>query len=290
MDLFEKFFSSLRDYTLDILPYFIVAVLITSLLQGFTSLSWLRAFLKKGKTAPVYTGILGGLLPLCSCSMLPVANLINSMSKSYAPVLSFLIVAPVVSPITLTLTYGYFGASMTTFRLFGTLFFAIAFAYLMDLFFKKPGSLPLSLGGASKNGWKSFSIYLKDNLFGIGKYLLLGIVIASLIKTLIPKDLIKPIAGSFLSYPLLSFISVPIYVCSGEEVPIARAIRDIGFSSGASLTFMLGGTGICLPTILASFKFLPKGLVVAYAVFWLFFSTIMGVVYDTLLWKIWYNP
>ncbi len=285
MELFEKFFFSLYDYTLDILPFFLIAVLITSLLQGFTKLSWLKAFLKNKRTAPIYTGFLGGLLPLCSCSMLPVANLINSMSRSYAPVLSFLIVAPVVSPITLLLTYGYFGLPMTALRLFGTLGFALLFAYTADLFFKKPSSLPLSFGGASQSGWKSFGTYFKDNFFGIGKYLLLGIVIASLIKTLIPPELIRPIAGSFLSYPLVSFASIPIYVCSGEEVPIAKALRDIGFSSGASLTFMLGGTGICMPTIIATLKFLPKGLVVAYVVFWFIFSITMGILYDILLWK-----
>jgi len=286
MRLLEKFFLSLYDYTLDILPFFLIAVLITSLLQGFTKLSWLRVFLKNKRIAPIYTGFLGGLLPLCSCSMLPVANLINSMSRSYAPVLSFLIVAPVVSPITLILTYGYFGLLMTALRLFGTLGFALLFAYTADLFFKKPSSLPLSFGGASQSGWKYFGTYFKDNFFGIGKYLLLGIVIASFIKTLIPPELIRPIAGSFLSYPLVSFTSIPIYVCSGEEVPIAKALRDIGFSSGASLTFMLGGTGICMPTIIATLKFLPKGLVVAYVIFWVIFSITMGVVHDIFLWKI----
>ncbi|WPM32499.1 permease [Hydrogenobacter sp. T-2] len=285
MRLLEKFFLSLYDYTLDILPFFLIAVLITSILQGFTKLSWLKVFLKNKRTAPIYTGFLGGLLPLCSCSMLPVANLINSMSRSYAPVLSFLIVAPVVSPVTLILTYGYFGLPMTALRLFGTLGFALFFAYMAELFFKKPSSLPLSFGGASQSGWKSFGTHFKDNLFGIGKYLLLGIVIASLIKTLIPPELIRPIAGSFLSYPLVSFTSIPIYVCSGEEVPIAKALRDIGFSSGVSLTFMLGGTGICMPTIIATLKFLPKGLVVAYVIFWVIFSIIMGVVYDIFLWK-----
>ena len=283
MELFEKFFFSLYDYTLDILPFFLIAVLITSLLQGFTKLSWLKVFLKNKRTAPIYTGFLGGLLP--SCSMLPVANLINSMSRSYAPVLSFLIVAPVVSPITLLLTYGYFGLPMTALRLFGTLGFALLFAYTADLFFKKPSSLPLFFGGASQSGWKSFGTYFKDNFFGIGKYLLLGIVIASFIKTLIPPELIRPIAGSFLSYPLVSFASIPIYMCSGEEVPIAKALRDIGFSSGVSLTFMLGGTGICMPTIIATLKFLPKGLVVAYVIFWISFSTVMGILYDMLLWK-----
>ncbi len=286
MDILKKFFFSLYDYVLDILPFFVIAVLITSLLQGFTSLSWLRVFLKKGKTAPIYTGFLGGLLPLCSCSMLPVANLINSMSRSYAPVLSFLIVAPVVSPITLILTYGYFGLPMTVLRLFGTLFFALLFAYAMELFFKKPSSLPLSMGGTSQDGWKSFGTHFRENFFGIGKYLLLGIVIASLIKTLIPPELIRPIAGSFASYPLVSFSSIPIYVCSGEEVPIAKALKDIGFSSGASLTFMLGGTGICMPTIIATLRFLPRTLVIAYVVFWLLFSMVMGFFYDLFLWEL----
>ena len=174
---------------------------------GFTKLSWLKVILKKEKVAPVYTGILGGLLPLCSCSMLPVANLINSMSKSYAPVLSFLIIAPVISPVTLLLTYGYFGLSMTLVRLIGTFIFAISFAYLVSFFFTKPKTLPIMMGGdgKSKNS-KLFFYILKDNLFGIGKYLFLGIFIASLIKVFVPASLIKPIAGSIFSYPLISFI------------------------------------------------------------------------------------
>lgn len=284
MELLRNFFHSLQDYTLDILPFFFLAVLVTSLLQAFTSLSWLKTFLKKGKTAPLYTGFLGGLLPLCSCSMLPVANLINSMSRGYAPVLTFLVVAPVVSPVTLFLTYGYFGLPMTMLRLSGTLFFALLFAYTADLFFKKPGGLPLTLSSAGGGGWKSFVAYLRDNLYGIGRYLLLGIVIASLIKTLVPPQLIQPIAGSSLSYPLLSFVSIPVYVCSGEEVPIARALGDIGFTWGGALTFMLGGTGICIPTILAMLRFLPRGLVLAYVLFWLFFSITMGILYDMLFW------
>ncbi|MGK0690409.1 MAG: permease [Aquificaceae bacterium] len=286
MNLLTNFLKTFYDYTVDIIPYFLIALVITSLLQSFTKLSWLKAILKKEKVAPIYTGILGGLLPLCSCSMLPVANLINSMSKSYAPVLSFLIIAPVISPVTLLLTYGYFGLSMTLVRLIGTFIFAISFAYLVSFFFTKPKTLPIMMGGdgKSKNS-KLFFYILKDNLFGIGKYLFLGIFIASLIKVLVPASLIKPIAGSLFSYPLISFMSVPIYVCSGEEVPIAKALKEVGFTWGNALTFMLGGTGICMPTILAVMKFLPKALVFAYVVFWLIFSMVMGILYDIIFWS-----
>ncbi|MCS7277416.1 MAG: permease [Aquificaceae bacterium] len=285
MELFRSFFNAFYGYLVDILPYFLLAVLVTSILQGFTKLKWLRFFLKRERTAPIYTSLLGGLLPLCSCSMLPVANLINSMSKSYAPVLSFLVVAPVVSPVMLLLTYGYFGLPMTLFRLLGTFLFALIFAYTVSPYFKKPKVIPLLMGSSGGSG-HGFFLYLKENLLGIGKYLLLGIVIASVIKTLLPPNLIASVAGSFLSYPFLSVVSVPVYVCSGEEVPIARALRDVGFTGGNALTFMLGGTGICLPTIVATMKFLPKGLVIAYVIFWLFFSTLMGFIYDAIIWKI----
>ncbi|MFN7065770.1 MAG: permease [Aquificaceae bacterium] len=286
MDIIKGFLQSFYTYTVDILPYFLIAVFITSIFQGFTKLSWLKALLKREKTSALYTGFLGGLLPLCSCSMLPVANLINSMSKTYAPVLSFLIIAPVISPVTLLLTYGYFGLTMTFVRLFGTFLFAILFAYLISALFEKPKGLPLMMGGAKREwGMDLFFYHLKDNLLGIGKYLLLGIFIAALIKTFIPIQLVKSIAGSLISYPLIAIVSVPIYVCSGEEVPIAKALKDVGFSWGHALVFMLGGTGVCMPTILAILKFLPKGLVISYVIFWLLFSVFMGAFYDFLLYN-----
>ncbi|RMH00420.1 MAG: permease, partial [Aquificota bacterium] len=118
MDYVIDFFSNFYTYTKEILPYFFLALLVTSLLEAYTNLSWLKKLTSKDKSAPLYTALLAGLLPLCSCSMVPVANLINSNSRSYAPVVSFLIVAPVISPITLILTYGVFGLDMTLFRLF----------------------------------------------------------------------------------------------------------------------------------------------------------------------------
>lgn len=286
MDILKTFLNTFYDYTADILPYFLIAVFITSLLQGFTSLSWLKVILKKEKISTLYTGLLAGLLPLCSCSMLPVANLINSMSRSYAPVLSFLVIAPVISPVTVLLTYGYFGISMTLIRVIGTFFSSLIFAHLMGVLFSKPKGLPLVISDAKQErSLKLFFYHLKDNLLGIGKYLFLGIFIASLIKTFIPIQLVKPIAGSFISYPMISLVAVPIYVCSGEEVPIAKALIDIGFSWGNALTFMLGSTGICMPTVIATLKFLPKGLVFSYLVFWFLFSIVMGIFYDYVFWK-----
>lgn len=287
MDYFVDFLYNFYTYTKEILPYFLVALLVVSLLEAYTSLSWLKKLTSKEKVAPIYTGILGGLLPLCSCSMIPVANLINSNSKSYAPVVSFLIVAPVISPVTLILTYGLFGLKMTLFRLFATFTFALIMAYLVGYLFKKPKSLPMFSTEKEKSSGKPrifLSTFRKEAL-SVGKYLIMGIVVASAIKTFIPPSLVSPFAGTPFSYPLLSLVAVPIYVCSGEEVPIAKALTQIGLTQGNALTFMLGGTGTCLPTLFAVLKFLPKGLVVLYLTGWFIFSSISGLVYDIILYN-----
>ncbi|RMH80718.1 MAG: permease [Acidobacteria bacterium] len=286
MQLLYKFTQSFYEYSVEILPFFILAVFITSLLQAYTSLSWFTKLLKNPYIAPMNTAFLAGLLPLCSCSMLPVANFINSLSRSYAPVVSFLMVAPVISPINLILTYGFFGLPMTLFRLLGTFLFALLLALLAELLFKKPKGLPFAIGGAKhrRNRWADFKKAIKDQLLGVGRYLLIGIFIASLVKTFVPPGLIAPLSGTPLSYPFISLVAIPMYVCSGEEVPVARALSEIGFTGGNSLTFMLASTGICLPTVFATFKFLPKNLVLLYLLAWFVFSTFIGFLYDRFMW------
>lgn len=283
MEYVRVFLNTFYGYAVEIVPYFVLAALITSVIQTYVSLSWFRKALKNEKTAPIFTGLLGGLLPVCSCSMIPVANLINNFSRTYAPVLAFLVVAPVVSPITVTLTFAFFGLEMTLFRVLGVFLYAILLAYSVGMLYKKERTIPL-LGGFSSTESKG-SVFLKSFKFTLtstGKYLLLGIFIAALIKTFMPVELVSYVAGTPLSYPLIALVSVPVYVCSGEDVPIAKALLQVGFTHGNALTFMLGGSGICVPTILATMSFLPKGIVLLYTVSWFFMSLLAGLLFDLI--------
>ena len=287
MAIIIKFFQVFVEYLIEILPYFLLALLITTFLQTYINMLWIKRFLKNTFLAPVTTGIIGGLLPVCSCSMMPIALMINSLSSSYAPVLSFLIVAPIISPITIALTYALFGWEMTLFRLFGTFIFAMLMSYLAHTLFKKPTQIPTfmkqSKGKESKRDL--FISSFLSTLKVMGKYILLGVFIASLIRAVVPSTWVSYVSGSIFSYPLISLVSIPVYVCSGEDVPIARAMFDVGFTGGNALTFMLASSGICLPTIIASMSFLPKRLSLLYALSWFLLSTVLGLLYDSLLYS-----
>lgn len=288
MNLLEKFLKNFYDYLWDVLPYFLLALLVTAFIQTYLNLSYVRRFMKNSVVASLMTSVVGGLLPVCSCSMVPVALMINSFSKSYAPVVSFLIVAPVVSPVTIILTYALFGLNIAVFRVLFTFAFAFITAYLVHVWFKKPSQIPMGMSSKKslEGRFSLFWSHLVSTLQLTGKYIFIGIAIAAFIKAVVPSTWAAYMSKTILSYPLISLVSIPIYVCSGEDVPIAKALLDIGFTQGNALTFMLASSGVCLPTVIAVMSFLPRKVVALYVTAWFLLSTLMGLLYDYLIFGI----
>jgi uncharacterized membrane protein YraQ (UPF0718 family) len=278
-----EFFKNFYSYLVEIVPFFVLAMFVSAFLKTIVKPSLFLKFLSKRHSAPIFTALLGAVAPMCSCSMLPFANFINSYSKGYGPVLAFLITAPTLSPVILVLTYGLFGLDVSIYGFLGSLAYALLVAFAVGYFFKKPPTLQMKMRDSSSKR-SAFLEGLMEQLPMV-KYVLIGIAIASLIKTFTPVWLTASLSKTPLAYPLISLVAVPIYVCSGENVVLGRAMVDVGFTTGQAITFMLGSSGVCLPTIFALFSFLPKKVVFAYSAGWFIFSILTGLIYDTLLYK-----
>ena len=278
-----EFFKNFYSYLVEIVPFFVLAMFVSAFLKAMVKPSFFLKFLSKRRSAPIFTALLGAVSPMCSCSMLPFANFINSYSKGYGPVLAFLITAPTLSPVILLLTYGLFGLDVSIYRLVFSLAYALLVAFAVEYFFKKPPTLQMKIRDSSSKR-SAFLEGLREQL-PVVKYLLIGIAIASLIKTFTPTWLTASLSKTPLAYPLISLVAVPIYVCSGEDVVLGKAMLDVGFTTGQAIAFMLGSSGVCLPTIFALFSFLPRKVVFAYSAGWFIFSILTGLIYDTLFYK-----
>jgi uncharacterized membrane protein YraQ (UPF0718 family) len=278
-----EFFKNFYSYLVEIVPFFVLAMFVSAFLKAMVKPSLFLRFLSKRCSAPIFTALLGAVSPMCSCSMLPFANFINGYSKGYGPVLAFLITAPTLSPVILLLTYGLFGLDVSIYRFLGSLAYALLVAFAVEYFFKKPPTLQMKMRENSSKR-SAFLEGLREQL-PVVKYLLIGIAIASLIKTFTPAWLTASLSKTPLVYPLISLVAVPVYVCSGEDVVLGKAMVDVGFTTGQAITFMLGSSGVCLPTIFALFSFLPKKVVFAYSAGWFMFSILTGLIYDTLFYK-----
>jgi len=285
-EILGLFLSKFFSYSLEVFPFFLLALLITGVLKVYLELTVLARVLRNPWLSPLLTGLLASTLPLCSCSVIPLAYFIYQVSGSFAPVLSFLMIAPVISPVTILLTYGLLGAKFTLFRVLFNFLFSLLFSYLSLYLLKgekvHPG-LKISLETSFKErSLKRFFSEVYHEGVMLGKYLLLGLVIASFLVTFLSPENLLFFSKNPLSYLLIALISIPIYVCSGEEVPIAKGLMELSLSPGQAMVFVLAGSGICLPTIFAVRRFLPLKVVLYYVISWLILAVLSGPIYDHL--------
>jgi len=104
-----------------------------------------------------------------------------------------------------------------------------------------------------KTAWQLF--------FALNYYLVLAVIIAGAIRVLIPTSVIvKFVGGKALNSVLIaSVVAVLAYVCTYVEVPTALALIEKGMGPGATLSYLLGGPGLSLPSIIMlSAVFKPK--------------------------------
>jgi uncharacterized membrane protein YraQ (UPF0718 family) len=95
-----------------------------------------------------------------------------------------------------------------------------------------------------KTSWQLF--------FALNYYLVLAVIIAGAIRVLIPTNVIVNFVGgkALNSVLIASVIAVLAYVCTYVEVPTALALIEKGMGPGATLSYLLGGPGLSLPSIM----------------------------------------
>jgi len=271
----------------DVLPYFIGAILCSALLETKLNSDTLLAPFVKGRFAIIWASILGGILPGCACATVPLAENLRQKKAGLGVISAFLLVAPLLSPHTIILTYGFLGLEFAIWRVVTSMIGAIVLGYFLHIceckewiqlpsFQKKPecNSSDCSNDSCYKpTFFQSFWLTTKK----LGGYFVLGVLIASALTVLIPANLIPTYIGTgFLAYFIAAVIGIPVYVCEGEEIPITKALLGLQLGVGPAFTFMMGAVGTCIPTILMSRKIIGNRAILIYSFYWFVFSIVSG--------------
>jgi len=286
---------------IEIAPYFLIGAMAGAFLKSWLPFSVVDRYLKPGVKSIVAVSILGGAIPVCSCSMVPLAQAMRNKGAALGAVVAFLVVAPVLSPVTIFLTWGWLGPKFTVARIVAAFAGALIVGIIMQRFRSYPvksevahsnsaeerdmcgceagNELPETSTSKIRLYWSNLAMILKD----LWAYLLIGVAVSAVLSVMVPRDLVPTLVGSGVrAYLLAAVVGVPIYVCSGEEVPIAKALLDINLPAGATFTFLLSSTGICLPTVLMASKFLGRRNAALYALFWFFIAVCAGLAFSVV--------
>ncbi|XRO77429.1 permease [Methanocaldococcus sp. 10A] len=130
--------------------------------------------------------------------------------------------------------------------------------------------------------WLKESFVLLKIVFPL---LIIGVAIAGVIKAIIPPSYIANYVGgnSLQANFIASFIGALMYFATLTEVPIIKALMELGMGVGPAMALLLAGPSLSIPTVLTISKILGKTKAVTYLALVVIFSTICGYIAGIIL-------
>ncbi|MDE7125036.1 MAG: permease [Muribaculaceae bacterium] len=294
----RQFFYSFINILNEMSPYILLGFLVAGLMHVFIDTRRMAKHLGRGGLSSVIKAALLGIpLPLCSCGVLPAAVSLYRQGASKGATTSFLIATPQTGVDSITATYSLLGLPFAIIRpvaaLVGSVLGGIA-VYKGD--YSKPESTqckfeseqPASLAGKVKTALKYGFV---DMVGSIGKWLVIGLVIAALITIAVPEAFFASVAD----YPLLAMIAVvvvavPMYICATGSIPVALSLMLKGLSPGIAFVMLMAGPAANFASVIVLSKSIGRRAAFIYLASVVATAIAFGLVIDCMLPAEWFVP
>ncbi|MDE6498000.1 MAG: permease [Muribaculaceae bacterium] len=272
MDIIEIFWAMLCEMA----PYLLLGFGIAGVMHAFVPASLYRTHLAPNTFGSVVKAALFGIpLPLCSCGVVPTAMGLQREGASRGATVSFLIATPQTGVDSIAATYSMMGLPFALLRPVAALVTAVGGGALANRFARRNGAAtavqePEGNPDTRPAGFaarvRAAAVYGFGRMMeDIGRWLLIGLVLAALITAFVPADFL----ASLSDYPMLSMLlvlalSVPMYVCATGSIPIAVALMLKGLSPGAALVLLMAGPATNAASLMVVHKALGRGVQLFY--------------------------
>ena len=299
MEILFKFTQNLLLLANAMSFYILLGLLIAGILKQLISDDFISKHLGKNKTSSVIKATLLGIpMPVCSCSVIPLAKALQKEGASKGAVQSFLISTPITGADSIAATYSFFGWVFTLYRVATSMVIAIITGILQNKYDDTKVILEdevscTSCCCSSKKEETKFSLkssfsYAYVTLFkDIYKSLFIGLLLGALFTTFVPKELLAPLFEyQFLTYIAVLVIAMPLYVCATASLPIAAAFLLSGMSSGAAFIFLSAGPATNSVTMGVIVSMFGKKSLYIYVGTISTLSILFGYLFDTFFYKL----
>jgi len=301
MDVIERVAAEFLHVYVDVAFFFLFGLVAAGLITAFVRRSTMRRTLGgRGFKPVVKASLLGIPMPLCSCSVVPMAVSLRRQGVSRGATVSFLVSTPETDVDSIAVTYALLGPLMAIVRPVAATLTAMAAGAIEVLLDRGDGAE--AVGGPDAcnvceadesdghaHGFRerlrrAFE-YAFGPLFGdIIGWMLVGLVLASLVGAFMsPEWVQRTFASSGLQILAMLAVSVPLYVCATASTPVAASLIASGFSPGAALVLLLAGPATNVGTILMTWRFLGRRSALVYVAVIVVVSGLFGLALDAAI-------
>ena len=281
-------------------PYLLLGFFLAGVMHAFVPQTLYRRYLGGHSFRTVLNAALLGIpLPLCSCGVIPTAMSLRKEGASKGATVSFLISTPQTGVDSIIATYSLMGLPFALIRPLVALVTSLLGGCLVNKLDDKES--PEVQQGASSVAedvaQKSFVQRMKsafryafvEMMQDIGRWLLLGLVVAGLITVFVPDSFFALFADKpLLSMLLVLAFAVPMYLCATGSIPIAVALILKGLSPGTALVFLMAGPAVNVASMLVISKVMGKKTLALYLLSIVSGAIFFGLGIDYLLPREWF--
>jgi uncharacterized membrane protein YraQ (UPF0718 family)/copper chaperone CopZ len=299
MEIVISFILLFWQIVVQIAPYLLVGFFAAGLIHSFLSNSFVIKHLgSTGIRGIIKAALIAVPMPLCSCSVIPVASALKKNGASNAATTAFLIATPQTGIDNILVVYSFLGLPFALLSPVFTFFSGIIGGVLVSLFgnnkiINGQGTISSDDNDDFENKNAGFLKKIRKAIkYGFNTMpsdlagsLLLGILITALIQIMMPDNFFENVTKNiFLQKLIMLAAGIPIYVCSSGSVPIAAALIAKGISPGSALVFLMVGPATNFATITTMSKCLGWRNMVLYLIAIastsLLFGTLLDLIFD----------
>ncbi len=281
-------------------PYLLLGFLIAGIMHAFIPGSFYSRYLsRKTFRSVLHAALLGIPLPLCSCGVIPTAMSLRREGASKGAVVSFLIATPQTGIDSIIATYSIMGLPFALVRPIAALVTAVMGGALVNSADRDTSDDTQQAPTRTPQDKKTLTHLIKEALqYGfvemmadIGKWLVLGLIIAGLITVFVPESMFAAFKdNTLMSMLLVLCISIPMYLCATGSIPIAVALMLKGLTPGAALVLLMAGPASNAASILVINKVLGRKTLCLYLLSIICGAIAFGYGIDYLMPHEWFAP
>jgi len=291
---FAMFKTILLGILLETLPFLLLGVIVSSVMQQFVSESFIRKCIPRNPLFGIpFACVLGFIFPVCECGLIPIVRRLIAKGMPLYIRIVFIIVGPIVNPVVLAATYTAFRTRPDL--IYSRMGLALAVGLLIGLIiFAFVKGNPLRQKGLDNNDQQhnhnkhadhpskpnkllSMIEHAGNEFFDMGKYVMLGSILTAAIQTFLPRTNLAEIGqAEFSSVFFMMGFAYILSICSTSDAFVASSFASI-FSSSSLLAFLVFGPMLDFKSTLMLLSVFKKRFVLLLSLL-IFIAVFVGVI------------
>lgn len=277
--LLNVFTTRFLGIFIEAVPFLILGSLVSGLIEAYVRTEDILRLLPRNPVLATLSGVFMGIIfPVCECGVVPVVRRLYLKGLPISVGLTFLMAAPVMNPIVFASTYIAYGFGPIFWGRFIITFIVAATIGLIFAFTARARDVVLPHIVMSETGWegmqprRSWQMGIRASLmtatsefFEMGRYLVIGCLLAAGLQTLVPQDTLFQIGqGPILSALVLLVLAFVLSVCSTVDAFVSLAF-SLTFPAGSIMGFLAFGPMVDIKSTLM-FRGIFKPRIVFYLI------------------------